>query len=156
MIRYVYLGATVLILQILSWLTSYFVTQQAVTTWYRDIEKSTLNPPDWVFAPVWIVLYAMLGVVLWRLWLARALKPARITLGLFLTQLAINYAWSFVFFGMANFQAAFLMLLAIVILSAVTMIRAYSFDRMVTWLMIPYLAWVSFATWLTFAVMRLN
>src|SRR5690606_20719968 len=111
--RYAGLGATILILQVLSYLTSYFVTQNAVQGWYRSIEKSALTPPDWVFPVVWFILYTMLAIVLWRLWERRDMTGAKTVLTLFMAQLILNYAWSFVFFGMGAFAAAFTMLLII-------------------------------------------
>ncbi len=146
----------VVTLEILSYLSAYFVTQNAVNSWYRGIAKSTLNPPDWLFAPVWAVLYALLGVALYRLWQHRRDPRARRALAFFLIQLVCNYAWSFVFFGFAAFTAAFILLLVIVAFTAMAMQAAHKIDGVVVRLMAPYLAWVSFATWLTFAVMRLN
>lgn len=154
--RYWKLAALIIILQVLSWLTSYFVTQNAVAGWYKGIAKSPLNPPDWVFAPVWMVLYAVLGIALWRLWERRALPGARLPIALFLFQLGLNYTWSFIFFGMGAFAAAFAVIALIVGFTAACMLAARTVDRAVPWLLAPYLAWVSFAGYLTWSVMVLN
>jgi tryptophan-rich sensory protein len=138
----------------LSFLTSYFVTRDAVNGWYQTIQKSPLTPPDWVFAPVWITLYAMLAVALWLLWNNR--HSAHKALGFFLVQLALNYMWSPLFFGMAMFDAALGVLLAMIVTTVMAMAAAWKADRRVTWLMAPYLAWISFAAHLNYTIMALN
>lgn len=152
--RYLQPIILIFILQVLAFLTSYFVTENAVSTWYQDINKAALNPPDWLFAPVWTILYALLAIALWILWRARFDPNGKIALGLFVAQLVLNYCWSPVFFGLQAFTAAFVILLAMIGLSIGAMVTTRR--RIVIWLMIPYMAWISFATYLTFEVMRLN
>jgi tryptophan-rich sensory protein len=146
----------IVILQVFAFLTSYFVTEGAVQGWYQTVHKAALSPPDWLFAPVWVALYTLLGIALWRLWRRRGDARGRRALIVFLLQLAGNYSWSFVFFGMRQFTAAFLLLLAIDLLTMACMLRCWWLDRKVTWLLAPYLAWIGFATYLAFEVMRLN
>jgi tryptophan-rich sensory protein len=152
--RYLQPIILIFILQVLAFLTSYFVTENAVSTWYQDINKAALNPPDWLFAPVWTILYALLAIALWILWRARHDPNGKIAFGLFVAQLVLNYCWSPVFFGLQAFTAAFIILLAMIGLSIGAMVMTRR--RIVVWLMIPYMAWISFATYLTFEVMRLN
>lgn len=154
--RFLPLASLILILQVLAFLTSYFVTEPAVNGWYQAIPKSSLTPPDWVFAPVWTILYVILAVALWMLWQARENRGAKKALKLFLAQLVLNYGWSSVFFSLQAFTAAFWMLIVIDVLTISTMIVAWRNERRVSLMLIPYLAWISFATYLTYVVAALN
>jgi len=154
--KYLPLGILIFSLQTLAFLTSYFVTETAVNSWYQGIVKSPLSPPDWLFAPVWTTLYAMLAVALWQLWQLRAHMQARKAMLFFGVQLIANYTWSFVFFGMANFHAAFWLLVFIIFFTLRTMMTAWPVKRSVVWLLVPYLAWLGFASHLAYAVMTLN
>lgn len=151
--RYWPLAAIILILQILAFLTSYFVTENAVNGWYQSINKSSLNLPDWVFAPVWTILYAMLGLALWKLWPMRHDPRGRKALIFFLIQLGLNYLWSPVFFGLGAFAAALGIIILMVGFTIGCMMNA---GKIVSWLLAPYLAWISFATWLTYCVTVMN
>lgn len=154
--RFLPLAGLILILQVLAFLTSYFVTESAVNGWYQAIEKSSLNPPDWVFAPVWTTLYIILAVSLWMLWRGRQNPTIKKALGFFLAQLVLNYSWSFVFFSLRAFSAAFWLLIVIDLLTIAAMVLAWSHKCRVSLMLLPYLAWIGFATYLTYAVMRLN
>lgn len=154
--KYMPLAGLVLILQVLAFLTSYFVTENAVNGWYQGINKSPLNPPDWVFAPVWTVLYALLAVALWHLWRGRKNPRLKTALRFFLAQLALNYIWSPVFFGMGAFGAAFIIIVAMVALTIAAMVSAWNAKRLVVWLLAPYLVWIAFASHLNFYIMSAN
>jgi len=154
--RYWPLAGLILILQILAFLTSYFVTENAVNGWYQSIHKSPLNPPDWVFAPVWTILYAMLAVALWHLWRGRKNPTLHKALIFFVVQLVLNYTWSPVFFGIGAFGLAFIIITTMVGLTVATMMLCWNSKRLVTWLLIPYLCWITFASHLNFAIMSLN
>jgi tryptophan-rich sensory protein len=148
--------AAILILQVLAFLTSYFVTKPAVSGWYQSLNKSALNPPDWVFAPVWTLLYTLLGIVLWRLWRLRAAPMGEKALTFFVVQMGLNYSWSYVFFGLGAFASAFFILLVMIALTILTIKLARSADPLSAKLLYPYLAWISFAAYLNYAVMTLN
>ena len=154
--KYQPLIGLVLILQILAFLTSYFVTENAVNGWYQGINKSPLNPPDWVFAPVWTILYGMLAVVLWHLWRGRKNPVLNKALILFVIQLVLNYTWSPVFFGLGAFGAAFVIIVCMIALIVAVMWKAWPVKRSIVWLLAPYLAWITFASHLNFAILSLN
>lgn len=154
--KYITLILAVFLFETLSFLTSWFVTMPAVNGWYRDIEKSVLTPPDWIFGPVWTVLYALLAIAALRLWAARTHAAMQAALWLFAAQMGINYAWSYVFFGLAAYKAAFVMLAAMVALTATILRLATPHDKTVAALLAPYMAWISFATYLTAVVAHLN
>jgi tryptophan-rich sensory protein len=124
--------------------------------WYAALRKPSWNPPAWVFAPVWTVLYLMMAISAWLVWRQGGLSVQRRPLGLFLLQLALNAAWSPLFFGLHWVGAAFVETL-LLLLAIVGAIRAFHrVDRVAAGLMVPYLGWVSFASVLNFSIWRLN
>ncbi len=122
--------------------------------WYEALTKPPLNPPNWVFAPVWTLLYLAIAVAGWRVW--RIGEAVAVPLALWLAQLVLNALWSFLFFGINRADLALidiLMLLALVIATAVAFMRR---DRVAGGLMVPYAMWVSFATYLNAGIWYLN
>lgn len=132
------------------------VTSTSVGTWYQQLRKPSFNPPDWVFAPVWTTFYIAMAVAAWRVWRERGLQGARFELSLFAAQLTLNLGWSILFFGLRQIGGA---LVEIVLLLATIVATALAFrriDRIAALLLVPYIAWVAFATLLTAALWRLN
>jgi translocator protein len=127
-----------------------------IPTWYATLEKPFFSPPNWVFGPVWTVLYLLMGISLYLVWTSRSKLPKRKAYGLFGLQLFLNTLWSIAFFGM-HFPwlgvAVILGLLASIIL---TMREFKLHSRIAPFLLIPYVAWVCFATLLNIAVAVLN
>jgi benzodiazapine receptor len=133
-----------------------WATAGSVGTWYVTLDKPPFNPPNWIFAPVWSALYLMIAIAGWRAW-RRAAGPRRqLALTVYAVQLALNLSWSFVFFGARLIGPA---LAVIAALLAAILANAYLFwriDRAAGALLLPYAAWVSFATLLNAALWRLN
>jgi len=133
------------------------VGREGFTSWYATIQKPSLTPPSWVFGPVWTFLYILMGVaafLVWRNGLDH--RAVRVALGWFLVQLALNAAWSPVFFGLHRIGLA---LLVIVLLWAAIAMTMHQFFRVSTpagWLLLPYLLWVSLATYLNASIWSLN
>lgn len=133
-----------------------WATVEGVRTWYPTIAKPSWTPPSWLFGPVWTALYAAMGVAAWRVWRIGGIRAASGALGLFVVQLAVNGLWSPIFFawhrlGLATLDIGLLWLL---ILATIAAFRRH--DRVAALLLVPYLAWVTFASALTFAIWRLN
>ncbi len=132
------------------------LTASSVGGWYQTLAKPALNPPDWVFGPVWTTLYAMMAVAAWLVWRRGGWRAQRGPLVLFFIHLAINVAWSGVFFGLQSpgggLAVIVLLWLAIVATAAVF----WRQSRAAALLLMPYLVWVSFASYLNFAIWRLN
>jgi tryptophan-rich sensory protein len=132
-----------------------WATSRNVRTWYPLLQKPSWNPPAWLFGPVWTVLYIVMGVAAWRAW--RIGTPAaRAIVAVYFAQLVVNTAWSVLFFGVrqpawALVDIAVLWALLVWIQSGLARI-----DRLAAWLWLPYLLWVSFASALNFAIVRLN
>lgn len=132
------------------------VTATSVTEWYPTLNKPSFNPPNWVFGPVWTALYVMMGVAAWRVWRAADRDTARGPLALFALQLAVNLGWSVAFFGLRNLGLAVAVIIVLDLLVLATALMFRRVDRFAEWLLIPYLAWIAFATILNIAVWRLN
>ncbi|TFW11415.1 tryptophan-rich sensory protein [Massilia arenosa] len=123
---------------------------------YAQLNKPEWAPPAGVFGPVWTLLYALMAWAVWLVWRIRGWSTAPRTLALYLGQLAANALWSWLFFGWHLGAAAFIEVLVLWLLIAATIVAFHKVQRFAAWLLAPYLAWVSFATALTFAVWRAN
>ena len=134
---------------------SWFTTA-SVTSWYPTLTKPAGTPPAWVFAPVWSMLYVLMATAAWLIWKQRSAADVTMALGLFVTQLALNATWSFVFFGLRRPGLALLELLVLLAALVATVATFAPLSRLACWLMVPYVAWVSYATYLNFGIWRLN
>ncbi|HLN95511.1 MAG TPA: TspO/MBR family protein [Flavobacterium sp.] len=133
-------------------------TREGVTTWYRTIEKPSFNPPNWVFAPVWSLLYVMMGVAAGRIWgrIDASGPEVRRALVFFWIQLALNALWSVLFFALWNPLLALVELVLLWLMIYETWYKFKALDRVAGWLLVPYLAWVSFAGVLNASIWWLN
>lgn len=135
------------------------ITATSVGSWYQGLAKPWFNPPDWVFGPVWTLLYAMIALAGWRVWRLRGwgaqgwFEPALLVWAL---QLALNLCWSFVFFGARMIGAALVEIVVLLAAIGVTLRLFARIERLAAWLLAPYAAWVAFATLLNAALWRLN
>jgi tryptophan-rich sensory protein len=121
--------------------------------WYAGLAKPTWTPPGWLFGPVWSVLYLMIAVAGWLVWRANGMGPA---LALWGAQLALNGIWSPVMFGAHRIGLALVVIVVLWVAIAAFIAVAWRVSRNAALLFVPYLAWVSFATALNFAIWRLN
>ncbi len=138
-----------------------FATQSSVTTWFPTLNKPFFNPPSWLFAPVWTTLYALMGVALWFVWNASQATPQdqlrrKNGIIIFAVQLIFNFLWSFLFFGMRNPLFALFDIVLMLIAITLTIIIFRKINTKTTPLLVPYLAWVSFATLLNASIWWLN
>ena len=124
--------------------------------WYGTLQKPSWNPPGWIFGPVWTTLYTMMGVAAWLVWKRGGFAAQRGPLGLFLVQLALNAAWTPLFFGLHWVGAALAEILLLWLAIAATIVAFRKAHTGAMWLLLPYLAWVSFASALNFTLWRLN
>ncbi len=132
------------------------VTRPEIPGWYAGLVKPAFTPPNWVFGPVWTVLFAMIALSAYRI-LSRPPSPARrAALVAFAVQLALNTAWSFAFFGLRSPLAGLLVIVPLWASIALTIARFAPLDRPAAWLLVPYLAWVSYASALNAAIWWLN
>lgn len=132
-------------------------TGSSVGNWYPTLTKPSWNPPSWLFGPVWTTLFLLMGVASWRVWVSQRvdLDPPN-SLGLYGLQLLFNLAWSVLFFGFRRPDLALLEIGVLLVLVLGTTLRFYQADRLAGWLLIPYLAWTSFAALLNASIWWLN
>lgn len=121
--------------------------------WYAALQKPTFNPPNWIFAPVWSLLYVLIGVGGARIFTRARSSPAMKT---WFVQLALNFAWSPVFFAAQRPGAALVVIVALLASLVLFVVQAWPRDRIAALLCAPYLAWVGYAVMLNWAIWRLN
>jgi translocator protein len=132
-------------------------TMSAIPDWYAELTKPRGTPPNWVFGPVWTFLYAILGIILARIWLLpRETKGRRNALVWFGVQLLLNLAWTPVFFGMHQLLAGFVVIWALLGAIRMTAAAVVRVDRTAAGLLWPYALWVAYATYLNAGIWFLN
>ncbi|HCF03959.1 TspO/MBR family protein [Flavobacterium sp.] len=134
------------------------VTRASITTWYPTLVKPSFNPPNWIFAPVWTSLYVMMGVAAGLIWNQITTKKAAVTKALqfFTIQLVLNALWSYLFFGLHNLMLATIEVVLLWLMIFETYSQFAKINKTASYLMLPYLAWVSFASVLTASIWWLN
>lgn len=131
-----------------------YVTAGSVHSWFVTLHKPSFNPPSWVFGPVWTVLYIMIGLAGARIWRVRQQHPR--LFAIFLLQLLLNFAWSFLFFGSHNIFAALVNIVLLWLSILIIILISRKIDKPAAWLLTPYLLWVTFASVLNVALWILN
>ena len=134
------------------------VTQSSIKTWYPTIEKPIFNPPNWVFAPVWTMLFIMMGIAAGMVWNKLETNKELVKKGLlfFTVQLLLNALWSYLFFGLNNILLALIEIILLWLIIYETYHIFKQIDKRASYLLIPYLGWVGFATILTGSIYWLN
>ena len=146
---------SILIAQTTGFLGSIF-TAPNIKTWYAFLEKPFFSPPDWLFAPAWIILYTLMGIAAFLVWQKRHSKGVKLALWLYLIHLGFNALWSVIFFGFKNPGLAFFEILILWVLILIVTVKFFKIEKAAGFLFIPYLFWVTFAAILNFAVWQLN
>lgn len=131
-------------------------TIASIPTWYRTLNKPFFSPPNWIFAPVWTILYLMMGISLYLIWKRGVNKKTKTPLLYFSIQLALNFLWSVVFFGLHSPLSAFVTIVFLWMMILVSIKRFYPLSRPAAYLLVPYILWVSFASVLNLAIVLLN
>jgi benzodiazapine receptor len=124
--------------------------------WYARLQKPTWNPPNWIFAPVWTALYTAMAIAAWLVWKRGGFAGQRVALSLFLAQLIFNALWSPLFFGLHHPGLAFANIVLLWLALLGTVAAFWKVRPLAGALLVPYLAWVTFASALNFAIWRLN
>lgn len=131
------------------------VTSTTVHTWYPNLQKPPITPPDWLFAPVWSLLYLLMGIAAWLVW-RRHFVQTTAALVLFGTQLLLNLGWSMIFFGFKLIGAAFAEILLLGLAVVATTRAFWHIDKLAGALLLPYVAWIGYATLLNGWIWALN
>lgn len=121
--------------------------------WYAALKKPALNPPSWVFGPVWTLLYTLMSIAAWLVWQRVGFKNPLV---LYFIQLALNAAWTPIFFGAHALGPALAVIAALWVMIFVTLLNFRRVSHAAGWLLVPYLGWVTFATYLNWSLWRLN
>lgn len=134
------------------------VTRESITTWYPKLIKPVFNPPNWIFAPVWTVLYILMGVAGGMIWNRMETDEAAVkkAFQFFIIQLGLNALWSYLFFGLHNPLLALIEIVLLWLMIFETYNQFKKIDKTAALLLLPYLGWVSFATVLNAGIWWLN
>jgi translocator protein len=124
--------------------------------WYRGINKPSFNPPNWIFGPVWTLLFTLMGISLYLIWTSPSSKIKMIALALFVIQFLFNVAWSYLFFGINKPLWAFVEILILLGFIIATTIYFLRINKIAGYLLIPYILWVGFASILNYSIWKLN
>ncbi len=130
-----------------------FWTSKSINSWYASLKKPTFNPPNYLFGPIWTLLYILMGIALYLVWSANG--PS-IAIVFFVVQLILNFLWSFLFFSLKNPLVAFIDIILLLMMIILTAIIFYPISIVAAVLFIPYILWVSFAAALNFGIYYLN
>ena len=131
-------------------------TTAAIPTWYANLNKPVFTPPGWVFGPAWSILYILMGIAFYLVWSKTNFKGYQTALIFFVVQLVLNALWSILFFGLKQPLYALLEIIVLWVAILLTLIPFYKIDKTAGLLLIPYLAWVTFAAILNLSIVILN
>ncbi len=134
-----------------------WATANGVTTWYTTLNKPSFNPPNWLFRPVWTTLYVLIGIAAYLIWQKRKNIPHfPRTVAIYLIQLILNLAWSFIFFYMHEIGFALAEIVLLLIMIIFNGVYFFRIDKWAGFLFVPYILWVLFATFLNYTIFILN
>lgn len=132
------------------------LTRPRIDGWYAALEKPAWTPPDIAFPIVWTILYVLMALAAWLMWLRARPAEARFPFALFFVQLALNFLWSALFFGLRSPGLALIEIVVLLATLAATILAFGRISRLAGWLLVPYLMWTGFAAALNFAIWQLN
>jgi len=141
---------------------AFFTTPAVQSSWYAGIVKPALNPPTWVFGPVWTTLFALMGIAAFLVWSSYAKdmkdkkKGIKVALILFGVQLVLNTLWSIIFFGLHSPGGALVEIVFLWFAILATIVAFYKISKPAAWLLLPYILWVGFAVYLNYSIYVLN
>ncbi len=149
------LAVSIILCQLAGFLGSLFTTP-AIPTWYRTFHKPFFTPPNWIFSPVWISLFILMGISLFLVWQRQDHPKVKTALIFFFVQLILNILWSAAFFGLKSSVLGLMDIVLLWIAVLFTILNFFKVSKSAGVLLIPYLLWVSFATLLNFSLWTLN
>jgi tryptophan-rich sensory protein len=145
-----------LLLPLMVGFTASNFTETGEGSWYRSIQKPEWNPPNWVFAPVWTLLYVLMGIALYLVWKSNLSRQRNFAMGFWAGQMVLNFLWSFIFFRQEEIGWAQVEITALWLSIFFTILAFAKISKLSAWLLVPYISWVSFAAILNFAIWQLN
>ena len=134
-----------------------FLMGSSVSDWYLELQKSVITPPDWVFGPVWVTLYLLMGIAAYLVWKrVNVDRSAKKAMNIYWIHLALNASWTPIFFGLQNIFLALVNIVILWILILILIFKFYKIKKTASYLLIPYILWVSIATYLNYTIWILN
>ncbi len=133
-----------------------FFTVASIPVWYATLNKPVFSPPSWVFAPVWLALYTLMGISLYLVWQNGVNEKSKKAIGVFAAQLFLNALWSVVFFGANSILGGFMVIAALWLAIVWTIVEFNKISKTAAYLLVPYIIWVSLASVLNFSIYLLN
>lgn len=132
-------------------------TRTGAGSWYEGVIKPSFNPPNWVFGPVWTLLFTLMGIAFYLI-IKNGINSREIKLAalFFIFQFVLNVLWSYLFFGLENPMYSFVEIIFLWIMILATILSFYKVNHVAAYLLIPYILWVSFAAFLNYSIWRLN
>ncbi len=156
MSNFIKLIISILVCQFAGIIGSFFISG-SISGWYETLNKPSFTPPPWIFGPVWIILYLMMGFALFQVWKEGFKnKTVRIAIIIFIIQLIFNTAWSIIFFGLNSIPGGLVTIVILWVLIVLTIVRFIKISKTAGILLIPYFLWVTFAAVLNFYIYNLN
>jgi benzodiazapine receptor len=149
------LVTSLIICQLAGFLGSLF-TAPAIPKWYASLQKPSFTPPGWLFSPVWIFLFVLIGLTLYILWKEYPKRGTKIALVFFSAQLILNLMWSVIFFGLKSPMWAFIEIIILWLAIFLTILKSLKVSKPAGFLLLPYIIWVSFAAVLNYFLWKLN
>ncbi|MBI5401814.1 MAG: tryptophan-rich sensory protein [Ignavibacteriae bacterium] len=131
-------------------------TIKSIPAWYAALNKPAINPPNWIFGPVWITLYVMMGISFYLIWIKKDVPGFGFLFSVFIFQLILNALWSIIFFGLKSPGFAFLEIIFLWLAILMCIIFFYKVSKTASLLLLPYLLWVSFASALNYFLWQMN
>lgn len=144
---------SILVCELAGVIGSFFTS--SITGWYAALAKPSFNPPSWIFGPVWVFLYFLMGISLYLVWNSNS-KQKRSAIIIFSVQLFLNAMWSIIFFGLNNIFLAFVDIILLWIFILIAIIYFYRINKTSSYILMPYFIWVSFAVLLNYRILALN
>lgn len=147
-----------LVLPQLAGLGGVLFTDTGQSSWYQGLEKPAWNPPGWVFGPVWTILYILMGIAFYLVWKNETApkEQKRPAMVFWVIQLVLNFFWTIIFFGAHSPGYAFIEIMVLWLAIVITIILFSRVNKTAAWLMVPYLLWVSFASFLNYTIYQMN
>lgn len=138
-------------------ITGALLTVTGDGSWYQALDKPVFTPPNWLFGPVWTLLYALMGIAAFLVWREGTdRRDVRTALGLFVAQLVLNGIWTPIFFGAQQIAGGAVVIVALLVVIALTIRAFFRVSRVAGWLLVPYILWVGYATALNLSIWWLN
>ncbi|RYU90033.1 tryptophan-rich sensory protein [Mucilaginibacter terrigena] len=132
-------------------------TRPEITGWYQTLRKPSFTPPNWLFPVAWSTLYLLIAISAYIIWKHRDSRPKyKTAVIIYFTQLALNFSWSIVFFGMHQVLGGLIIIIALLVTIILNIAWFARINKPAAWLLVPYIAWVLFATLLNISICVLN